>query len=335
MAKQSNIKVGVIGAGSFGTAIARLLAYNVEVLVYSRKQQIIDQINENHFHLNLKLPENLRATNEVKEIVEDCNLIFPIVSSDNFRKMLHNFSPFLTPQHILIHGTKGLDTTPIEKDKGSAQVYTMSEVILQETNVVRVGCLSGPNLAAEIMEGQPTATVVASEYNEVIDLGKKVLSSNKFHVFGSSDIKGAELAGALKNVIAIGSGILKGMGLGKNIQAVLITQGWREMIRFGEAIGSPPETFFTVAGIGDLIATTTSKKSRNYTFGFRLGQGESVEEIEESSEELAEGVRTVKICKSLADYFRLHVPVFEAFYKIIVEGDDREAVIDTLIRNPY
>jgi len=335
MTEQSKLKVGVIGAGSFGTAIARLLAYNVEVLIYSRKQNIIDQINQKHIHLDVELPLNLRATNNVKEIVESCNLIFPIVSSDNFREMIQNFSSFLTPQHILIHGTKGLDTTHIKKEKGSAQVYTMSEVILQETNVVRVGCLSGPNLAVEIMEGQPTATVVASEYNEVIELGKEVLSSNKFHVFGSSDIKGAELAGALKNVVAIGSGILKGMGLGKNIQAVLITQGWREMIRFGQAIGSPPETFFTVAGIGDLIATTTSKKSRNYTFGFRLGQGQSVEEIEESSEELAEGVRTVEICKSLADHFHLRVPVFEAFYKIIAEGEDREAVIDTLIRNPY
>ncbi|MEM8524100.1 MAG: NAD(P)H-dependent glycerol-3-phosphate dehydrogenase [Bacteroidota bacterium] len=335
MTERSKLKIGVIGAGSFGTAIARLLAYNVEVLIYSRKPKIIDKINQEHFHLGMELPENLRATNDVEGIVKDCNLIFPIVSSDNFRVMLKNFSPFLTPQHILIHGTKGLDTTPVESEKNSAQVYTMSEVILQETNVVRVGCLSGPNLAAEIMDGQPTATVVASEYDEVIKLGQQVLSSDKFHVFGSSDIKGAELAGALKNVVAIGSGILKGMGLGKNMQAVLITQGWREMIRFGEAIGSPPETFFTVAGIGDLIATTTSKKSRNYTFGFRLGQGESVEEIEESSEELAEGVRTVKICKALATHFNLRVPVFEAFYKIIVEGEDRTAVIDTLIRNPY
>ncbi|MEL6720280.1 MAG: NAD(P)-binding domain-containing protein, partial [Bacteroidota bacterium] len=160
MSEQSKLKVGVIGAGSFGTAIARLLTYNVEVLIYSRKQTIIDQINQKHFHLNVNLPENLRATNDVAQIVETCNLIFPIVSSDNFRSMLQNFSPLLTPQHILIHGTKGLDTTVVKNGKSDAHVYTMSEVILQETNVVRVGCLSGPNLAAEIMDGQPTATVV-------------------------------------------------------------------------------------------------------------------------------------------------------------------------------
>jgi glycerol-3-phosphate dehydrogenase (NAD(P)+) len=206
---------------------------------------------------------------------------------------------------------------------------------LQETNVLRVGCLSGPNLAVEIMDGQPTATVVASEFDEVIQIGKEVLSSDRFHVYSSHDIRGAELAGALKNVVAIGSGILKGMGLGKNIQAVLITQGWHEMIRFGEAVGSPTDAFLTVAGIGDLIATTTSKKSRNYNFGFRLGSGEQVDVIKSASEEEAEGVRTVKICKVLADYYNLRVPVFNAFYRIIIEGENKTEVINTLIQNPY
>jgi len=326
----------VIGAGSFGTAIARLLAYNVEVLIYSRKQTVIDRINNEHLHLHVDLPKNIHATLNIEEITSNSDVIFPIVSSDNFREMLRNFSPYLAPHHILIHGTKGLDIHPIpQSEEETINVYSMSEIILQETNVIRVGCLSGPNLAAEIMEGQPTATVVASEFDEVIEIGKKVLSSEKFHVFGSSDIKGAELAGALKNVVAIGSGILKGMGLGKNIQAVLITQGLQEMMRFGAAIGSKPEAFVTVAGVGDLIATTTSKKSRNYSFGFRLGTGETVEDIEKSSDELAEGARTVRICKALADKYSLHVPVFDAFYRIIVEGADKEKVIDTLIKNPY
>ncbi|MEM9884765.1 MAG: NAD(P)H-dependent glycerol-3-phosphate dehydrogenase [Bacteroidota bacterium] len=331
MTKQQ--KVGVIGAGSFGIAIARLLAYNVEVLVFSRQQKVVQHINEKHKHLGLDLPPNINATSDMLSITQQCKLIFPIVASENFREMLKQFSTHLNPKHILIHGTKGLDIAA--NHNGNLRVYSMSEVILQESNVMRVGCLSGPNLAAEIIEGQPTATVVASEYDEVTRLSKKVLSSERFHVFSSNDMKGAELAGALKNVVAIGSGILKGMGLGKNIQAVLVTQGLQEMIRFGKAIGSEREAFFTVAGIGDLIATTTSKKSRNYNFGFRLGAGESVEEIESASEELAEGVRTVEICKSLADYYSLHVPVFDAFYRIIIEGEDRRKVIDTLIRNPY
>lgn len=328
--------VGVIGAGSFGTAIAQLLAYNVNVLMHSRKQKVIERINKEHRHLSLHLPKNITATSDIIEMTERCDLIFPIVASVNFRNTMRSFSSYLTPHHFLIHGTKGLDVYNGEKvEQDDLHVYSMSEVISQETNVLRVGCLSGPNLAIEIMEGQPTATVVASEFNEVIEVGKKVLSSNKFHVYGSNDIRGAELAGALKNVIAIGSGILRGMGLGKNIQAVLITQGLQEMIRFGEAIGSARDAFLTVAGVGDLIATTTSKKSRNYTFGFRLGAGETIEEIESDSEELAEGVRTVKICKALADYYQLRVPVFDAFYRIIVEGENKEKVIDALIRNPY
>lgn len=330
---KKQLTVGVIGAGSFGIAVAQLLAYNVEVLIFSRQAEVIESINERHTHLKLQLPPNIRATSDRSVITSSCKLIFPIVASENFRKMLTRFSAYLHPDHILIHGTKGLDVSVGQNHK--IRVYSMSEVILQETNVLRVGCLSGPNLAAEIIEGQPTATVVASEFDEVIALGKRVLSSDQFHVFSSNDVKGAELAGALKNVVAIGSGILKGMGLGKNIQAVLVTQGLQEMIRFGEAIGSERDAFFTVAGIGDLIATTTSKKSRNYTFGFRLGSGESVEEIESASEELAEGVRTVKICKLLANYYNLHVPVFDAFYRIIVEGEDRKEVIDTLIKNPY
>lgn len=317
-------------------AVTQLLSHNAEVLIFSRKQKVVDAINIDHHFMGMNLAKNIKASSDAKAVTQQCNLIFPIVASENFRKMLKLFSPHLTPHHILIHGTKGLDVYYGDKaEKNSVHVYSMSEVIQQETNVLRVGCLSGPNLAAEIMEGQPTATVVASEFDEVIEIGKKVLSSDRLHVYASHDIRGAELAGALKNVVAIGSGILKGMGLGKNIQAVLITQGLHEMIRFGKAVGSPQDAFLTVAGIGDLIATTTSKKSRNYTFGFRLGSGESVDEIESASEELAEGVRTVEICKALADYYDLRVPVFNAFYRIIIEGEDKTEVIDTLIKNPY
>ncbi|HKK78566.1 MAG TPA: hypothetical protein VJ933_03010, partial [Phaeodactylibacter sp.] len=204
--------VGIIGAGSFGTAIANLLAYNVDVLLYSRQAELVQQINSAHHHMGVTLSERVRATNDIAELSSECTLLFPVVPSDNFRNMMRTLGPHLRPYHILIHGTKGFDAPEMTANGTDSntllsreQVSTMSEVIRQESCVMRVGCLSGPNLASEIMEGQPTATVIGSHYDEVISLGKKVLSSEHFHVFGTYDLLGAELAGALKNIIAIGS----------------------------------------------------------------------------------------------------------------------------------
>ncbi len=332
--------VGIIGAGSFGTAIANLLAYNVEVLLFSRKPGLVDHINTAHENLGVQLSKRVRATDDIQELAEKCTLIFPVVPSGSFRNMMHSLGPHLRPYHILIHGTKGFDAHGLDEQEEEAvitreQVSTMSEVIRQESVVVRVGCLSGPNLASEIMEGQPTATVIGSHFREVIELGKDVLSSEHFHVFGTHDLLGAELAGALKNMIAIGSGILKGKGLGKNIQAMLITRGLIEMVYFGNAMGSTSSAFFGTAGIGDLVATATSKSSRNFTFGYRLGTGEDIETIESTMPELAEGVRTLKIARQLAKYYKLRVPITEMLYNIVFEGFEIDRAIHFLITYPY
>jgi glycerol-3-phosphate dehydrogenase (NAD(P)+) len=211
----------------------------------------------------------------------------------------------------------------------------MSQVISQESAVRRIGCLSGPNLAIEIMEGQPTATLVASPFSEVIEIGKKVLNSPNFKVYGSEDLLGAELAGALKNIVAIGSGILRGRGLGKNIQAMLITHGLLEMVRFGKAFGAGVHAFFGTAGIGDLVATATSKQSRNFSFGYRLGQGETVEEIKKSMPELAEGVRTLQITNALAKHAKLRVPITNTLYNVIFDQYPIEKAIKYLLSYPY
>lgn len=334
--------VGVIGAGSFGTAIANLLAHNVDVLLYSRNQDLVSTINQSREHLGVHISSSVEATNDLQHLAEACRLLFPIVPSTNFRKMMHNLGPFLRPYHMLIHGTKGFDVHNVPSDQEGRQgnitrehINTMSEVIRQESVVVRVGCLSGPNLASEIMEGQPTATLIASPFDEVIHAGKMALDSKRFHVFGSHEILGAELAGALKNVIALGSGILKGKGLGKNIQAMLITRGLIEMVHFGKAMGASGKAFLGTAGIGDLIATATSKNSRNFTFGFRLGQGESFETISETMPELAEGVRTLQITRQLADYYKLRVPITEMLYRIVFEGFDTDRAMEYLMTYPY
>lgn len=334
--------VGIIGAGSFGTAIANLLAYNVDVLLYSRQQPIVDAINKQHEHLGVKLSERVSATHDLKELADRCTLLFPVVPSSNFRSMMRQLGPLLRPYHILIHGTKGFDAPEDKigladdaKPLTREEVSTMSEIIRQESVVLRVGCLSGPNLASEIMEGQPTATVIGSQFDEVISLGKAVLSSEHFHVFGTYDLLGAELAGALKNIIAIGSGVLKGKGLGKNIQAMLITRGLTEMVYFGNAMGSESSAFFGTAGIGDLVATATSKDSRNFTFGYRLGKGEDIADIEATMPELAEGVRTLRIARKLARYYKLRVPITDMLYKIVFENFDIDRAIHFLITYPY
>jgi glycerol-3-phosphate dehydrogenase (NAD(P)+) len=333
--------VGVIGAGSFGTAISNLLAHNVDVLLYSRNEKTVARINNTRKNFGVEMSGKIRATCDVRELTETCTLIFPVVPSTNFRAMMRRIGPYLRPYHLLIHGTKGFDLRGIDEnelEKGAItreNVSTMSEVILQESPALRVGCLSGPNLAKEIMEGQPTATVIGSSFDEVIQAGQRVLASEQFHVFGTRDLLGAELAGALKNIIAIGSGILRGKGLGKNIQAMLVTRGLIEMIYFGKAMGSTSRAFLGTAGIGDLVATATSKKSRNFTFGYRLGLGEKQEDIDASMPEAAEGVRTLKIAYHLASYYKLRVPITKMLYEIVFDNFDIDRALHYLITYPY
>lgn len=333
--------VGVIGGGSFGTAIAMLLSYNSDVIMYARKPEVAEAINQGMPRHGVQLSPRVRATTDPAELAEQCQVLFPVVPSGAFRGMMRTLAPHLHPYHIIIHATKGFDLNGIAEDDIAElgivrkQVNTISELIRQESVVVRIGCLSGPNLAAEILEGQPTATLIASKFNEVIQIGKAKLSSPAFHVFGSSDLLGAELAGALKNTIALGSGLLKGYGLGKNIQAMLLTRGLLEMIHFGKAMGSDSQAFFGTAGIGDLIATATSKKSRNYTFGYRIGKGETIADVIQTMPELAEGVRTLKITRHLAKHYKLRVPITEMLYRVVFQEFPIAQAMEYLMTYPY
>jgi glycerol-3-phosphate dehydrogenase (NAD(P)+) len=339
----SSTKIGVVGAGSFGITIANLLAQNHDVLQYSRRPEVVAEINETHKVGEKVLSPRVRATSDLAEICRECTLIFPIIPSNVFRATMAAMSPYLTPKHILIHGTKGFDLIHVSEDDlknhkvniTRRNVRTMSEVVLEETLVLRVGCLSGPNIASEIMAGQPTATLVASRFKEVISAGQKALDSPKFHVFGSYDLIGAELAGALKNIIALASGMLEGLGMGRNMQGLLIARGLAEMIYFGKEMGAESKAFVGVAGIGDLVTTATSVNSRNHTFGRRFASGESVEEIRATMPELAEGVRTLKIANELAKHYRLHVPIIQTLYRIVYEGLDMQRALKFLMSYPY
>jgi len=327
-------KYGVIGAGSFGIAIANLLAENGEVLLYTRTQEQRDEINTKHFSKKYSLNEKIKATNDLSEIAENCYLIFPIVPSSSFVDMLDELAPYLKPYHMLIHGTKGLYTS---KKIANAihlkrkEIFTMSELIKEKTGVVRVGCLAGPNLASELSENQPAATVIASSFNEVIEIGQNALRSNRFQVYGSNELLGVELAGVLKNYVAIASGMLTGLGYGENARALLITRGMAELIYVAKAFGASEKAFLGLAGIGDLIATCNSPKSRNYRVGLYLAEGKNLQEIIEDLGEVAEGVKTLQIVKSLQKY-GYKAPLADVLYKIVFEELPIKKGIDFLMR---
>jgi glycerol-3-phosphate dehydrogenase (NAD(P)+) len=338
----SNKPVGVIGAGSFGMAIANILAQNSKVLLYARDPAVIKLIEETNTHRGQKVHKNITVTGDLSYVAGSCNIIFPIVPSSSFREMMQQLSPFLYPYHILIHGTKGLDielptgqTLNSIKSLSRENVKTMSEVIMDESVVIRVGCLAGPNLAKELAAGQPAATVVASHYKEVIDAGELLLRNDLFQVYGNKDLIGIELAGVLKNIIAIASGILSGLELGENAKGLLISRGMIEMIYLGKAMGGEIDAFVGLAGIGDLVTTCNSTLSRNFTVGNRLAKGETLTEIMASMEEVAEGVNTIKIAKKIIDYHKVRAPITEALYEVLYEGLAVEKAINMLMKYPY
>ena len=326
---------GIIGAGSFGTAIAKIAAKKAKVYIYVRNKEIARKINTTHRIKDLILSDNIIALTSIEELMSRCSVIFPIVPSKEFRTVIKEMSQFLLDTHTVIHGTKGLDVTDFEFESNEkpitrGNVHTMSEVIRQESNARLIGCLSGPNLAKEIHEGKPTATVIASTYMEVIETAESVLNTDSFQVLRANDLIGAEMAGAFKNVFAIGSGILSGLELGRNIQALLISRGLREMLILANAMGANSRTFFGAAGIGDLVATTTSPDSRNFTFGYRIGKGEKRNEIRQDKYELAEGVRTMKIMKLLADYYNLELPLVKLIYFVVHKDLDPSKALNFL-----
>ncbi len=328
---------GIIGGGRFGLALAKLISSNNNVILHSRRPELVETINQRSEYQGYTIPENLKATTDIKELCQACDVIYPVTPSEFFCDMIRSASEHLTPRHILIHGTKGFHVYDDEigtADLDINQVYTMSQVILAETDVKRVGALCGPNLAKEILDDLPTATVIASPFDEVIEIATQQLSGSKFYVFNSYDIKGAEIAGALKNVIAIASGIIGGRQLGKNAEAMLITRGLSEIIKMASLVGVDYKAFLGTAGIGDLIATATSPLSRNYTCGVRIAQGEEVDHIIATSNERIEGLRSLKVANALIKKHKIIAPITSLIYKIIYEGQDVDRSIHYLMKYP-
>lgn len=333
--------IGVIGAGNFGSVIANMLARHRKVLLYARDEKVVARISEKRENRGHKLHRNVHPTSDLKYLAQECEVIFPIVPSAHFRTMMKKLSPYLHPYHILIHGTKGFDIK-LQKDHtiesitklNRHQVKTMSEVIREESVVVRVGCLAGPNLSKELAERHPAATVIASHFDEVINLGKRLLRNDRFQVYGNKDLVGVELAGVLKNIIAIASGALSGMGYGENAKGLLVSRGMVEMIYLGRALGGNTTAFLGLAGIGDLVTTCNSSLSRNFQVGYQLAQGKTLEEILAETDEIAEGINTVRIAKKCADYYKVQAPITNTLYKVLFEDLTMKQALQYLMRYP-
>ncbi len=327
--------VGVIGAGSFGTAVANLLSENSKVILVAHDETTARLIHSTRKTANQDLHANIEVTHRLDEMASKCQVIFPIIPSHDFYACMQDIQSFITPAHILIHGTKGLHlTTEISASIRKEDLLTMTQVMEKVTGNKNTGCLAGPNLAREIAEGKPAATVVASSSQEVLDIGQHLLRSSNFQVLWSDDVYGVELCGVIKNIMAIASGALSGFELGENAKALLVNRAMVEMIHIGTHMGAGLKAFLGVAGIGDLMATCNSPTSRNYTVGYRLAKGESPQHIFKNMDETAEGVNTTRLIYHLSEHYGWKTPITKLVYKVLFEDFPVQNAIGLLMKLP-
>lgn len=307
--------IAVLGGGSFGTALANLLAANGhDVRHWMRDDlqvQAILRDGENPRYLKgIKIDARVLPTTDLLSTLSACELVFVALPSSALRSVLQPVSQILAGK-MLVSTTKGIE---------SGSFKLMSQILEEIAPAARIGVLSGPNLAREIAEHALTATVVASEDDELCRTVQKALHGRTFRVYASSDRFGVELGGALKNVYAIIAGMAAALGMGENTKSMLITRALAEMTRFAVRQGANPMTFLGLAGVGDLIVTCSSPKSRNYQVGFALGEGLSLEAAVSRLGEVAEGVNTVKVLKARAEEQQVYMPLVTALHGILFEG---------------
>lgn len=323
----------VLGAGSWGTAFAKVLAdAGRDVTLWARREHVADAIRDTgrntEYLPELRLPHRVTATTDAAAAIAGADLVVLAVPSQTLRGNLADWAPLIGPDATLVSLMKGIELGTTKR---------MSQVIVETTGVApdRVAIVSGPNLAAEIAAEQPAATVVACTDMDRATLVQASVSTPYFRPYTNDDVIGCELGGAVKNVIALAYGMATAMGLGDNTKATLITRGLAETARLGVALGADPLTFAGLAGMGDLVATCSSPLSRNRTFGEHLGRGETLEQAQTATRQTAEGVKS---CLAIRDLSRAHgveMPITEQVERVCHEGaDPRLAMAVLMSRKP-
>jgi glycerol-3-phosphate dehydrogenase (NAD(P)+) len=321
--KPEAARVAVVGAGSWGTALALVAARNRhDVQLWAREPEVAAGINtarRNPYYLpEIELPANLRATVSLAEALDGASFVLIVVPSHAVREVVAEMRAFLDPQQTLVSATKGVENVTLMR---------MDEVIadvLSERFAPRFVALSGPSFAREVAEGHPTAIVAASRDASSSEAVQRLLSANVFRVYTNDDVVGVELGGAVKNVVAIGAGVVRGLGMGTNTVAAIITRGLAEMTRLAMAQGARVETLAGLAGLGDLVLTCTGELSRNRYVGVELGKGRKLAEIVGEMREVAEGVKTTRAIYELGKRLNVDMPITASIHALLYE--DKPAV---------
>jgi glycerol-3-phosphate dehydrogenase (NAD(P)+) len=329
--------VGVIGSGAWGTTLALLLARNgVETVLWEHRKEraaLMEELRENRAFLpGIIFPSHLHVTAEIAEAAYAKDMVLLVTPAQqlraNLRLLLHSVKAHTNTNTIFVCASKGIEVTSLKR---------MSEVAAEELPGITdyIAVLSGPNLSHEVAQEQPGAAVVAARNEDVAIHARSLLSTHTFRVYTSQDVIGVELGGALKNIIAIGTGINDGLGYGENARAAIITRGLAEMSRLGVAAGANPLTFAGLAGLGDLVATCASPLSRNRQLGLRLASGEKLDAILNSMHTVAEGVTTTRAALHLAARYAIEMPITKQLNAVLFAGlDPRQAVSELMMRDP-
>lgn len=321
-------KVTVIGAGSWGTALAALLAEKGhEVIIWARESEVAGSINRDHenslFLPRVQLPLSLRGAGGIEEALEGADVVVSAVPTHGLADIIGRGAPFISKDTPVISATKGVEQGTLRRP---------SEILTEVLgNPERIAVLSGPTFAREVGRKLPTAIVAASTSEATAKKAQELFSDKHFRVYTNSDMIGVEFGGALKNVIAIASGISDGLPLGHNARAALITRGLAEMTRLGVALGAETKTFSGLSGLGDLVLTCTGPQSRNYSVGFSLGSGSTLDEIIEKTNTIAEGVKTAVAVSALADKHNISMPITKAVCAVLAGNTPPEAAVYELM----
>ncbi|RKD34324.1 NAD(P)H-dependent glycerol-3-phosphate dehydrogenase [Thermohalobacter berrensis] len=323
-------KIGILGGGSWGTALAVLLAkkgYDIDLWIRNKEQ--CDNINfskENVKYLpGVIIPNNVKILNDIEKVVLDKEIIVLAVPSHAVRETLKKIKNKVDKEKTIVNVSKGIECDTLMR---------ISEIVDEEIPNINYAVLSGPSHAEEVAKDIPTTIVTASKKKKVAEYIQEVFMTPKFRVYTNPDVIGVELGGSLKNVIALGAGISDGLGYGDNTKAALMNRGIIEISRLGEKMGANKNTFAGLSGIGDLIVTCTSMHSRNRRAGIKIGKGYSLEEAIESVGMVVEGIKTTKAAYQLSKKYNVKMPITEEIYGVLYEGKDvKNAVINLMLRD--